>query len=400
MRVLINLFSPPNGGSLGSLTRALAVARALEDRGDQVAFAACGVLAEGLSKKGYGYYPLPIPTFFGLPKLLSRVVEGMSQRVELPAKEGESFGDAWLALVISSMAKPAYLADLVAHQLLAVEEFKPDILFTEMDVSAFLAARLSALPIACTFATPMLWGKGKKFYNQIQKSVNAVLRLHGRPEEDLLDLCYGPGTLKIVPSIPELEVALPAPDLAFVGNLLGELRNAGSEGFTPEMNKRYVFVYTGVISISLKTLERELPRIFGDREDLVFIVASQYIRKPHRVGNIDFRPFVLDTAILPYCDFVLCHGGHNTLIRSLHCGVPTIIFPGAMFERRWNADMILKQGAGTKGEISQFTKPWFESQLKTLGTMKANAVRLKEIIDSYPGPGGAVESMRKWVDHE
>jgi len=62
-------------------------------------------------------------------------------------------------------------------------------------------------------------------------------------------------------------------------------------------------------------------------------------------------------------------------MRSFQFGVPTIIFPGAMFERRFNAKMVVRQNAGAFGELSDFRADWFESVFARRDELKKNAQR-------------------------
>ncbi|MHB1415778.1 MAG: hypothetical protein ACYC1C_11045 [Chloroflexota bacterium] len=41
--------------------------------------------------------------------------------------------------------------------------------------------------------------------------------------------------------------------------------------------------------------------------------------------------------MLPRCDWTVCHGGQHTIVQSLLHGVPLIVLPGPIFERRFNA---------------------------------------------------------------
>jgi hypothetical protein len=69
--------------------------------------------------------------------------------------------------------------------------------------------------------------------------------------------------------------------------------------------------------------------------------CAQSIAAGHRVGNVVFRPYVAAEAVLPHCDWTLCHGGQNTIIQSLLHGYRCWCFP---------ARMVAQAGAGVMGE--------------------------------------------------
>jgi hypothetical protein len=43
--------------------------------------------------------------------------------------------------------------------------------------------------------------------------------------------------------------------------------------------------------------------------------------------------------------------------------VPLILFPGPIFERRFNARKIQNNGAGQMGELPNFTEEWLQAAL-------------------------------------
>jgi hypothetical protein len=65
------------------------------------------------------------------------------------------------------------------------------------------------------------------------------------------DIAFNPQTLKLIPSIPELDGTDPGRrDVCYTGNLLEPIRAVGAP-FVPEPGEKYVFCYLGTGSISL-----------------------------------------------------------------------------------------------------------------------------------------------------
>jgi UDP:flavonoid glycosyltransferase YjiC (YdhE family) len=103
---------------------------------------------------------------------------------------------------------------------------------------------------------------------------------------------------------------------------------------------------------------------------------------------------------LPYCDWTICHGGQNTIIQSLRRGVPLIIFPGPIFERRYNAQKVQDAGAGVMGELDQFTPEWLQEVLLFQPEFEIGAKKLGDQILSLGGAPAAIKSMEEWFETE
>jgi len=283
MKLLIAVFSPATG-TWGGLTRVVAVARAAEAAGHQVAFCASGSLETSLRRHGYTVYSMPAATFLGLPASLSRIVEQRSRRATLPVRPGRDFGTTWLVLLISGMAKAGYLKRLVAAELAAARDFGAEFVFTDLDLGAFLTAQIAGLPIAATYQSPMAQGVGTLPWKLLNRAIGSVQKTYRLPSQTVDVVCHGPGVLKIIPLIPELEATDPErPDVCYVGQLLGDIQPGE---FQPEPGRRYVFVYMGTGSLSLDTLQRILPHVFDVDRKYICLVGAQSIQREERTGAV------------------------------------------------------------------------------------------------------------------
>lgn len=262
MKILIPLFSPPTG-TWGSLTRVLAIGETAKKMGHEIAFCASGHLADRLGKNGYKVYMTPESTMFGLPKPISKLIESRSQNNSIPVKPGKSIGNIWFVLMITGMTKFNYLEKLVKAELVAADDFHPNMLFTELDPGAFMLSEILGIPIASTYASIMKIGIDTFPYKKLSKSINRILKLYGKNQIDIEELFQGYKTLKIIPSIPDLEESIPStPDYIFSGSLLQSFRTPADKIYQIEKGKRYIFVYVGTGSVPQKILFNVLPKLF------------------------------------------------------------------------------------------------------------------------------------------
>jgi UDP:flavonoid glycosyltransferase YjiC (YdhE family) len=393
MRILIPVFSPATG-TWGGLTRVVAVAQAAQGMGHQIAFVASGPLADDLLRHGYTVYAAPASTLLGLPRPIARIIERRSQRVTLPVRPGKSIGNLGLVYLLSGLARASYLHQELKAELDAVADFQPQALFTDLDPGAYILARTTGLPIATAFQGVMLEGIDSRTWKLVQRAESRVLEQRGLPALPSEELHFGPEVLKIIPSIPELDGTDPnRADVCYVGHLLAPIKPSATSKFKPERERRYVFVYVGTGAVSLDTLREVLPQVFPSEGNLTCLVGSQSIREVERVQAVEFWPYVPAEAVLPYCDWTICHGGQNTIIQSLRHGVPLLVFPGPIFERRFNASKAQEAGAGMMAEIDQFTPQWLRAALGRRSEFASRAATVGEKINAYDGPRQAVEAL-------
>jgi UDP:flavonoid glycosyltransferase YjiC (YdhE family) len=393
MKLLIPLFSPTTG-AWGGLTRAVAIAEAAKSMGHQVAFCASGYLEQTLQGRGYQVYPMPPTTMLGLPTPISRLLEKRSQRASIPVKPGKSIGNIWLVLWMSGYARGNYLRRLVKAEIEAAEAFQADRIFTELDSGAFLTAAVTGIPISSTYAQIMIHGSGSWAWRLMRRAMANVLQSYGLPARTPDELCFNESVLKIIPSIPELDDADPTrPDVRYVGHLIGPIQSAPDVDLQLEDGRRHAFVYVGTGSISLNTLQNALPQVCPSGSDWRCFVGAQSIATPYTIGAVEFHPYLPAETLLPRCDWTICHGGQNTIIQSLLHGVPLIIFPGPIFERRYNARKVEEAGAGVMGEVNQFTAEWLRAAFAKQQTCAPRAEVLGERLRSYGGPPAAVEAI-------
>jgi len=395
MKLLIPLFSPATG-TWGGLTRVTALADAARQSDHKVAFCASGYLKTTLEQRGYQVYPVPESTFFGLPQPLSRLVEKRSQTAALPVKPGRDFGNIWFVMLLSGMARGGYLKRVVAAEMAAARDFGATTIFTDLDPGAFLLARLTGLPIAAAYQSPLAAGMDTLPWKLMNNAVNQVLHSHKSPACRVETLFHGPQVLKLIPSIPELEgLTADRPDVRYLGSLIGAIQPRTD--FPLQADQRYVFVYLGTGSVSLNLAREILPGVFPSGGKLTCLVGAQSLNRVERGENVEFHPYLPADTILPFCDWTICHGGQNTIIQSLQHGVPLLVFPGPIFERRFNARKVQENGAGAMGELPDFTVAWLKAAFSQQEKYAGQANRLGKQMNAYGGAAAGIQALEAWA---
>jgi UDP:flavonoid glycosyltransferase YjiC (YdhE family) len=396
VRVLIGLFSAPTG-TWGGLTRGLAVADAARRRGHEVHVAASGPVTTPLRTRGEQVHDLPAATVLGLPEPVSRRIQQGSQRTRLPVREGRGVGNIWFVLAFSGFASRSYLRRATTAYLGLVDQVRPDVLFTDLDPITLMTSRITGLPVAATYASVMHEGHGSIPWQLLRRATGGVLRDHGHTLIDPDELYFAPQVRKIIPSIPELDDTDPArPDVCYVGHLTADLatRETGPAR-PPSDGTRYVFVYVGTGSVPLGRLREVLPAVFPAASPVTFLVGAHSLTRSERIGAVEFHPYVSARDVLASSDWTICHGGQNTIIESLRHDVPLLIFPGPIFERRFNAAKVAAAGAGHFAELSEFRPDRLRTILADRDRHVAGAVRLGASLRALGGPDAVVDTLEE-----
>jgi UDP:flavonoid glycosyltransferase YjiC (YdhE family) len=229
----------------------------------------------------------------------------------------------------------------------------------------------------------------------MERAMGYALRRQGCDERTPDELMFAPSVLKIVPSVPALDDTDPtAADVRYVGHLLADLRPTADLTFPDP--RRLVLGYVGTGSLPLPRLRTVLPAAFPADGPRACLVAAQTLSGPEQIGGVTFAPYVPVEQLLPRTDFVLCHGGQNTIIQALRAGVPLLFVPGPVFERRYNAEKTVTAGAGLMSERGAFSAGWLLDAFEHRAELAAAAAVLR---DQIQGAGGATAAVTALADH-
>lgn len=105
-------------------------------------------------------------------------------------------------------------------------------------------------------------------------------------------------------------------------------------------------------TISKKKMIKEVGLAFENSEYSVYM-AGQGLKEQSN-GNIHIAPYFNFQEMLPNSVVFINHGGQNSVIDGFLYGVPQIICAGKVFERKYNANSVVKAGAGIELGATEF----------------------------------------------
>ena len=140
-------------------------------------------------------------------------------------------------------------------------------------------------------------------------------------------------------------------------------------------------------TITAKKMKDEISEAFRGSPYDVYI-ASSYL-KEETDGNIWIaHRWEFDELLDDACLFIN-HGGQNSIVDGLQHGVPQIVVPGKVFERRFNAESLVKNNAGIMLEQDKFCAEVIREKAKKVivsDKMRESARELGRKLNSLQAP--------------
>ena len=292
--------------------------------------------------EGIANYHLDVPMPMGLPSPIAKRMFPIAQRIGITSrKKIDSFDQV---LFMTGNLDYEYIKKSVASVRKAIREYHPDIVYSEFNISAMIASRKEDVPLYCTVSYPTQHQYANR--PDLARGLNRYLKEEGLSCVDsalqLFDLAHR----SFCPSIPELE-PIKKDNVVFCGTLKKKEKRAFVE------NRDKIVVYMGNGTISAKKIKKVIEEAFKESMYDVYI-ASSYLEKED-AGNIHIAPRWDFNELLDESVLFINHGGQNSMVDGLIHGVPQIVIPGNVFERRYNANCIERNNAGVlvpSGELS------------------------------------------------
>ena len=312
-------------------------------------------IAEDVNYKpieGVKNYYLEVPMPLGLPKSIASRTFPIAQKLGIiERKNVGSFEDV---LHFTGNIDYHYLVKSVEDVRKAIADFNPDIVYSEFNISAIIAAKLENKPLyaSISYPTQTEYSSNPKYAKGLKK----FLKENSFPDVySSLDL-FKWADKSFVPSIYELE-PIDRDNVTFCGtwkdvNLDNKLDNDKLNDF--KNSKNIILVYMGNGTISPKKMLNEIKDAFIGTEYEVYIASLGLEKSDYENIHVDKRwdfSKLLNNAVL-----FINHGGQNSMIDGLIYGVPQLICPGRVFERIYNGKSVENLGAAKVLSIDEFKR--------------------------------------------
>lgn len=379
MRVLISPMSAMVE-TKGPFSRAVTLANEFVKRGHEVALCAAEDINYHSIEKVKNYYA-PIPSLLGIPKFIGKNIFKMAQLTGLQQKKKVNSFEEVLHFVGAIDRK--HFTDDVSCIRKAIQEFKPDVIYSEFRIAAIVAAKLEKVKVVTGYSLPVQ----KSFASNPEYSsgVNKYLEENNLNKVDSVLDIFDWADLKIVPSSYELE-PINGENIVFVGPF------SAPNITSTKVEKNKIVAYMGNGTISPMKVIEELTKAFEKSNYEVYIATEQV--EPYKKNNINVNKRFDFSELMPETKVYINHGGQNSVMTGLIYGVPQIICPGNVFERQYNASSIVKLHAGILLETSDFNHETIKRIVSDFNENPAYTNNSKIAGERLLSLGGATKAVR------
>jgi UDP:flavonoid glycosyltransferase YjiC (YdhE family) len=343
------LFTMLPANDLGLPTRMVPIARALADRGHQVAVfnpapAPAKLIAEA------GLLNLPVPSRPMPP------ISGDFARGSAAWDVEELFAGLYSDETFVSGATAVYL-DLIG-------DYAPDVVVDSFDLIACLATRILKVPLVTVLqgnfhpaSHGFLWWESQP--PQLPGAapvINKVAAEHSLPPvRRCVD--YMAGDLSLIVGTPETDPLPSTATVTHVGPIVWQRGNAALPDWLASLpkDKPLIWVYSGNPRYGSSPnpfdsiiVIRAAIAAFGDAPvQVVLTTGHQELPEEFAVlpANFHHVAYLPGPAMAARADLMVHHGGHSSVMTGLLAGTPAVIIPTST-ERESNARRLTEVGAG------------------------------------------------------
>lgn len=319
-------------------------------------------------------YFLSVPMPLGLPKRIAVHTFPIAQKLGITSKKSvNSFEDV---LHLTGNVDYGYLKKSISDIRKAIVDFKPDVLYSEFNISAIIAGKLENKRIfsSVSFPTQLEYSSTPKYAS----GLNRILREFHLPDVKSCLQVFSWADKKFVPSCFELE-PFQDTNITFCGTW-----KHVEPTFSEKRNK--ILVYMGNGTISQKKMAKEIVAAFKNSKYLIYIAGMGL--KQQKLNNIYIAPYFDFQALFSETLLFINHGGQNSVVDGLIFGIPQMICAGKVFERKYNAQSVVRNGAGIEIPYKEFSAKTLRSSAETIlndQSYRENALKLGEKLLSLGG---------------
>ncbi|MCR5598313.1 MAG: hypothetical protein K6G19_09060 [Lachnospiraceae bacterium] len=323
--------------------------------------------------QGINDYYLDTPMPFGLPRAIASRTFPIAQNLGITSRKTVNSFDE--VLWFTGNLDYRYLRKSVDSVRKAIHDFRADAVYSEFNISAIIASKIENIPLYTTVSFPTQHEFA--YRSDLAKGINKLLAKSGLPEVDSALQLFDWADKSFCPSIRKLE-PIEKDNVYYCGALKSASINKSSSA------RDKILVYMGSGTISPKKMRDVIKNAFSGSVYQVYIASASLNEETqdniHIAKRWDFGTMLDEAALF------MNHGGQNSIVDGLLHGVPQIMVPGKVFERKYNADSIVRNNAGVVVSVADFNPVYIRDaaeQAIRSKEMAANATALgKELAET------------------
>jgi UDP:flavonoid glycosyltransferase YjiC (YdhE family) len=414
LRILFTTWSFP-----GHINPTVALARALAERGHQVAFSTGERARAAIERQGF-----PLYTFQHLDE------ESVYATVFSPISRSKM---SRATVLKDWMLKT--LPDQVKDQQAALADWKADVVVSDVTMwgTPLVLHELTGVPcVICSFAPGCMipspdvppWGLGlpsprtwwtrllcrtarlltEKYVAGFRRASNEMRARFGLAPLSIPVHEYLAGMpLYLVPSVPELDynrAGLP-PSVHYIGPLIwNDAQRAGPVEWLTKLShdRPWVHVTEGTMHVykpfllgaaarGLAGLPMEVIMTAGENRD------AEALQLGPLASNVRLEPWIPHTELFQHTDVVITTGGAGTILTALAAGIPLLIVP-TEWDKADNAQRVVEAGAAIRISPRRCSPQRLREAVQRLlsdQSYRDNAQQLARILKGLNGPCKAAE---------
>lgn len=326
---------------------------------------------------------LPAPSPLGLPMPLSSRAFPIAERLGIAGRRPvRSFEEVlWLTGALSHRYEAQSVELLRRH----IRSERVDVVYSEFSLPAIIAAQAEGVPCVGTASYPT-----QAAYACDPSKAKGVRRLLSElalPDvATSLDL-FGRMERRFVPSCAELE-PLESDNVVFCGFLDGK---AATREARSAASRDAIVVYMGMGSVPRAAVMRVASALAESTGRHVYVAG--FAGSPFDEGGLHVAERFDFSELLPRACAFVNHGGQNSVMDALAYGVPQVICPGRVFERRFNAQSVELAGAGVC--LGRFDEPTVLRTIERITREGSFEAKADELRDSLASLGGTATIVAK-----
>jgi UDP:flavonoid glycosyltransferase YjiC (YdhE family) len=331
----------------------------------------------------------PTPSPLGLPMALGRFFFRVAQAVG--AQRRARVGSFEQVLRVVGVLDVGHFSADVAVLREAIRRHDPHVVYSEFRLAAIVAAKLEGRRVVAGHSYPTRTAYAAR------PDLSAKLRAHlqrawGLPATSSILDVFEWADARVVASSPELEPVEGA-NVVFTGPF-SSLRPPEPG---PQAGARStVVLYMGNGTVVPRRQLEVAREAFPDAPWEVCLASAQL--PAGRYGRVEVRERIDFRELLPRAAAFVNHGGQNSVMDGLVAGVPQVVCPGGIFERIYNADSVVRLGAGRRMEEGQFDAPGLRAAVEELSGdpgVREKAQTAGRALVSLGGVGRAAEVLER-----